>query len=89
MAKRRRIAKEIVLYHGSLEELNSRDPSKQFKFARELEFFSQPKERYDGRWREYVANDLRKQGYNGLVNVRQSCFSSYVMLEGTPIIRVK
>jgi len=83
---------EIVLYHGSLEELNSRDQDKRYKFANKHRFSYD-----DWSWRrdgETLKQALAEKGYAGLVNMRTSIRNILFVLpipffEGTPIIRVK
>ncbi len=83
------MVKKIVLYHGSLEELNSRDPNKQYRFAEELSYVSsKPK------FIEDIDNveEITSNGWDGLVNKRCFSFPSSSIigyLEGTPIIRVE
>lgn len=94
---------DIFLYHGSLDELNSRDPAKQYKFAEELEFFSlhsitgniRMVDVKVGNWyNQKIKEELRRRGYDGLVNKNLLVISSdganysIITAEGTPIVRV-
>lgn len=87
---------DIVLYHGSLAELNSRDPGRQYRFAEDLEFVSRAL-----RYRENLSEmydlfreELREKGYDGLVNktllvTGDTLYLCKIVVEGTPIVRVK
>jgi|SRR3989344_3288537 len=61
---------EVVLYHGSLAELNSRrDKAQQFKFADKLTFKSHYHHRLEELYRD-LGKILRENGYDGLVNMQ-------------------
>ncbi len=93
---------EIVLYHGSLDELNSRcriNINKKYDkfFLVECPFFMELfEEEYKDRALFKVKYELRKRGFDGLVNLRtsfspyedQDFSSKYYLFEGTPIVRV-
>ncbi|MBI2449277.1 hypothetical protein HYV49_03185 [Candidatus Pacearchaeota archaeon] len=83
---------DIVLYHGSLAELNSRDSEKQYRFAEALFFISDKVDR-----NKQLKEQLSTIGYDGLVNMKTSIVSihfvlsgesTYYRVEGTPILRV-
>lgn len=72
----------IVLYHGSLRELNSRTEDRKFRFARSSYF------RFDGfkikeGWIDEgsMRKELWESGYDGLVNMNA--------ISGTPIVEIK
>ena len=92
----RKALEEIVLYNGSLEELNSRDLNKQYTFAKEPYFMSEFYEDKPGTSRLF-SNILAEKNYAGLVNMRtitsdiddsdKSWKARFVAIEGTPIVR--
>jgi hypothetical protein len=91
MANQETQREEIVLYHGSLEELNSRGKDKQYKFANKHRFSYD-----DWSWRrdeEILKQVLAEEGYDGLVNMRTSVRNVFFLpipfFEGTPIIRIR
>ncbi len=92
--------KTYNVYHGSLEELNSRDRDIQYRFADNDCFFS--KIYLDEEFRRGVAEELSQLGFDGLVNVRTNIIPFMTLpssgqrnilchrsMEGTPIVRVK
>lgn len=100
MEEKPRKVEDIVLYHGSLTELNSRNHQRQYEFAPELTFRSIPcsvgdvdiyrpkKERDVPLPLEGIKRELLEKGYSGLVNMRTIMFNKYhyFAVEGTPII---
>lgn len=89
---------DIVLYHGSLEELNSRNPEKQYRIAEEDFFITDFEELGFIHQDPYqsIKKQIQKKDYIGLVNARsiiriESNFGGAHMrffgMEGTPIIR--
>lgn len=88
---------EIILYHGSLAELNERLKAKgdsgRFNFADELWFLSEFPLSYSQR---EVITECKRQivvrGYDGLVNMRTLVYPEprviTYAIEGTPIVRV-
>ena len=81
---------EIVLYHGSLNELNSRDPKEQYRFAKE-KCFETTNDHYS--IDDECVNDVREEGYAGLVNCKVTYFTGHyaeikTCLQGTPIVRI-
>ncbi len=87
---------EIVLYEGSLEELNSRDPSRQYVFAEDRDHF---RSEFYEKWNTKEADEGARRalcfyGYDGMVKVKKVedtlemswGQSSSVAIEGMPII---
>ncbi len=90
---------KVVLYHGSLKELNSRDKRKQYTFASDLSFISkgykdpykaEPNSEFDmiNNFKDAkaignVLKEIQKKGYDGLVNVRSLLYNDH-----TNIIRM-
>ena len=78
---------EIVLYHGSLAELNSRDPNMQYRFADELSFTSDYHDNYHS-----IRKELLDKGYDGIVNRKTRGLYVFIFnlfkVEGTPIIKI-
>lgn len=94
-----RKVENVVLYHGSLAELNSRDPNRQYTFADRLSFRHGPDNfLYHNIFFEGLIEKLREKGYAGIVN-RKTSHSvensrngggvASLMVEGTPIVRVR
>ena len=83
---------DIVLYHGSLTELNSRDPTKQYTFAKGESLILDFSTKTSPDNVENLAKAVIKgRGCDGLVNKRISCFSAKedrCIIEGTPIVKV-
>jgi len=91
---------EIVLYHGSLAELNERLQNKgyeaRFDFADELNFITQTYLVYESKknWLQ-AKRELLEKGYDGIVNMRTVVFAAPAdarynleyAIEGTPIVR--
>lgn len=79
---------EIVLYDGSLAELNSIDPQKQYYIDPDnLEYYG-PHTRFDSLCT--TRRDLLTRGFDGLVNKRQYTTPTFeghneVGIQGTPI----
>jgi len=91
--------KVLILYHGSLQELNSRNPNEQYKFG-EHPFFNSEFYPYTNfsLWASQIAEKLHSKGYDGLVNRRtifRDVFSLealpqlHAAVEGTPVMRVR
>lgn len=94
---------EIVLYNGSLVELNSRNPEEQYDFAAEPSFIYGPfvtdgsPSRGHDLFLKGARKELIQQERDGLVNavLSISYTSGYggsystEMISGTPIVRVK
>lgn len=95
---------KIVLYHGSLGELNARSPIEQYKPATTREFFQIWKDdsRFErdalAKFLSQIKENIFKKGFSGLVNVRTSYsqvhyYSTpsqhYFFMEGTPIVKVE
>ena len=91
---------EIVLYNGSLNELNSRDDNVQYSFVTEREFVSNVyRIKYDNSTtiERKVKDELRNLEYDGVVNKRTIIFARNMLweipaegiIEGTPIKRAK
>jgi hypothetical protein len=86
---------EVVLYHGSLEELNSRDSDKQYRFTKNNSYISS--NYVDETLIRDISNEILKLGFSGIVNARTISktdirenlisYTTYRM-EGTPIVRV-
>ena len=86
---------EIVLYHGSLDELNSRNPDRQYRLADQESFVHECSNHTNYRDScEVTRSLLRKEGHDGIVNrrtshsIRSDHFVKY-LIEGTPIVRVQ
>ena len=84
MSKQQRPRGEVVLYHGSLAELNSRNPNRQYEFARDLSFMH-----VKGAFDESLEDGMRKSGYDGLVNFTETGETGERTTQGTPIVRKK
>jgi len=90
-----KLERKVVLYHGSLQELNSRNPSEQYRFSDKSMGFISGEYFWNNSWFENISNELRENGYDGIVN-RKTCFgrlgiidtSPVARVEGTPIVRV-
>ena len=88
---------EVIIYHGSLQELNSRDQNKQYEFVKEESFISGVYDKMDEGiiYRHKIAREISTKGYDGLVNSRTIIFSEeetcdlrfLYIIEGTPIKR--
>ncbi|MEN9626730.1 MAG: hypothetical protein RL557_1058 [archaeon] len=85
---------DIILYHGSLNELNERTNG-QYTFAQDSSFVSLPgKYQSVERMEHEIKRQLAKKDYHGLVNRRTTAVSedgrAWVsgFIEGTPIVRV-
>jgi len=76
---------ELVLYHGTLEELNSRDPNKQYKFAEKLHLILSQYAILDKK----PLDRLREEGYDGLVNFIEMENRDHRTIQGTPINRIR
>ncbi len=86
---------DIIIYHGSLAELNSRNPDKQYQFAEELFFISEAQPEYSDyltkSYKEIIKEELVRKKYNGLVNARTMAIAGIRLdkyrIEGTPILK--
>tara|TARA_Y100000310_G_scaffold264108_1_gene274654 strand:- start:163 stop:429 length:267 start_codon:yes stop_codon:yes gene_type:complete len=85
---------QIMIYNGPLEELNSRNPEEQYKFAKSTIFFSKP---YNAMYiSDRLNSELSKEGLDGIVNAQFSYYFSKpgaasttkVRVSGTPILKV-
>ncbi len=83
---------KIILYHGSLEQLNSRSPDEQYESAEELSFCSE----YTYSSREDDVGELEKEiqnkGFDGIVDLkykpeRTVGHRAFFNVEGTPIVK--
>jgi len=92
MVKRR--VEDVKLYHGSLNELNSRDPKRQYKFAKEPTILLVHDIVRSSQIESRFKNDLFERGYDGIVNRKTTPYFykgdfylshiSKVFVEGTP-----
>jgi|WetSurMetagenome_2_1015567.scaffolds.fasta_scaffold130867_2 hypothetical protein len=93
MAEDKKLEDKIVMYHGSLDELNSRNPDDQYEFAEKLSMVlaGYPLDNED--WTKWMQMQIKGKGYDGIVNRRTIItienLTEYARVEGTPIIRVK
>lgn len=97
MTESRRIdgSNDVVLYHGSLDELNSRGNAK-YIFAKQQSWSSREVPNKEN-WDLAVSADLRSAGFDGLVNRRTAYVYKgedvpgygygAVVVEGTPVHR--
>jgi len=87
---------DVILYHGSLEELNSRDPSGDIRycFSPIEEFVSERQvgEPTDPKETIKIREEILGRGFHGLVN-RKTLWSDWTYsgsksfrIEGTPIM---
>ena len=88
---------KIVIYHGSLAELNSRDENhKKYRFTEQEFFISERYEEIDEEDITYdkrIAKEILNKEYDGLVNARtiviaQESAMDLYKIEGTPIKRM-
>lgn len=89
MIEVKRSLDDIVLYHGSLEELNSRDPDKQYRFAPLTEFISSEYrantyingggfiEDLLSEAREQIIKEIFNKDFDGLVNAKTILYGKY------------
>ena len=84
---------DIVIYYGSLDELNSRSGTKKFKFAEHIRFVSEAHKVIDengapSSLENYIVKDLEEMGYEGIVDARTfGGFSNMYHMKGTPIVK--
>ena len=86
---------EVILYHGSLVELNSRDPRNQYKIVGRSYINSGIPFTNNENFVNSVGEDLRREKENwiGLINLRtvphETLGSNRIMMhiEGTPIAK--
>jgi len=91
--------KVLMLYNGSLQELNLRNSNDQYQFGEHPSFTSDFYPYADvNLWTHQIGEKLRAKGYDGLVNERRFYRDIYsqdappklfVSVEGTPIMRVR
>jgi len=90
---------DIRLYHGSLEELNSKDLNRQYKLC-DQDFFITDFENlafFKEKPYEEIKKQVQKRSYDGLINVRSIIKIEYINgihmrhfgMEGTPIVKKK
>ena len=82
---------DVVLYHGSLAELNERS-EQQHEFADSISYISNLHFTDDAMsWDKKIKKELIETGYDGLVNRRtisEFCRNGFsCAIEGTPIVK--
>ena len=81
----------IILYNGSLIELNSRDPNIKYGFGDSLRLTIEIGGGDIEEAFEKAKADIKSMGYDGLVNERTTANSypnvSLYIIEGTPIVK--
>jgi len=88
------MTQKIVLYHGSLEELNSRNPNEQYEFHNKYGSYISTDFFYNNQWSRRISGQILADGYAGLINRRTNFILRglitqflYANVEGTPIVR--
>lgn len=82
---------DIVLYHGSLAELNSRyHRQEQYELGREVYYISSDFD--EENFERKAKTEIKNLGYLGIVNCRtlfcgSRDFSDFYRVEGTPIVK--